>query len=348
MVSIELPSINYRWLQDLTDDTGILQHAKASIADKREGYTTDDNARALIAVLKCYRLAEKEELLNLARIYLSFLLYAQKEDGRVHNFIGYNRHFLDAKGSEDSLGRVLWACGYAQEAPIPKDFRLAAKEIFDKALIWASRSASPRMHALAILGLYHYGNAFPQDKNPRLNVIHLADQLCEAYRQEATQTWQWFEPYLTYANARLPHALFRAYQITRKEDYLDIAEKTFNFLAGKDIVEDMLKPVGNRVWHLRDGERALYDQQPIEASCMVEAASTAFQVTGREIYSRIAFTAFSWFMGTNSKNVVVYNAVTGGCHDGITPEGLNRNQGAEAGLSYLLARLEMEALAKKP
>jgi hypothetical protein len=347
MDSIKLPSINCSWLQALTDDTGILQHAKSSIADRREGYTTDDNARALVAVLKYHRLRGEEQALNLARIYLSFLLHVQKEDGRVHNFIGYNRSFLDGEGSEDSLGRVLWACGYSQDAPIPEHFRMTAKEIFDKSLIWASRSGSPRTHALAILGLYHYAEAFPQDKNPQLNMIHLADRLCEAYRHESTSSWQWFESNLTYANARLPHALFRAYQTTGKQDYLHIAEKTFEFLAATDIIQDMYQPVGNRFWQRRGGERALYDQQPIEASCMVEAASTAFQVTGKQEYSKIAYTAFDWFMGKNSKNIMVYNPATGGCYDGITPEGLNRNQGAESGLSYLLARLEMEALSKK-
>ena len=347
MESIKFPSINCSWLQSLTDDTGILQHAKSSIADRREGYTTDDNARALVAVLKYHKLRGKEQALNLARTYLSFLLYVQKEDGRVHNFVGYNRSFLDDKGSEDSLGRVLWACGYSQDAPIPEDFRMTSKEVFDKSLIWASRSGSPRTHALAILGLYHYARAFPQDKNPQLNVIHLADRLCEVYRHESTLSWQWFEPYLTYANARLPQALFRAYQTTGKQEYLQIAERTFEFLAAKEIVQDMYQPVGNRSWYRRGGERALYDQQPIEASCMVEAASTAFQATGKEKYSKIACTVFDWFMGRNSKNVVVYNPATGGCFDGITPQGLNRNQGAEAGLSYLLARLEMEVLTKK-
>lgn len=347
MVSIKLPSINCNWLQALTDDTGILQHAKSSIADRREGYTTDDNARALIAVLKYHRLRGEEQTLNLARTYLSFLLHVQKEDGRVHNFIGYNRDFLDTEGSEDSLGRVLWACGYSQDAPIPEDFRMTAKEIFDKSLNWASRSGSPRTHALAILGLYHYAKAFPHDKNPQLTMIHLADRLCEAYRHESTSSWQWFESSLTYANARIPQALFKAYQTTGKQTYLQIAEESFEFLVANVIIQDMFQPVGNQFWHKKGEEKALYDQQPIEASCMVDAASAAFHATGKEKYSEIAYIVFNWFMGKNSKNVMVYNPDTGGCFDGITPKGLNRNQGAESGLSYLLARLEMETLSKK-
>lgn len=346
MNSIELPSVNFTWLHDMTDDTGILQHAMSSIGDRREGYATDDNARALLAALRYYEIQDSEEILKLARIYLSFLLYAQRKDGRLHNFIGYDHNFLDDGGSDDSIGRTLWVCGYSQDTSIPEDFRMAAKEIFDRSLIWALRSNSPRTQAFTILGLYHYARAFPEDKNPSLNMIHLADHLCDIYGHTSSDTWQWFEPYITYANPRIPHALFRAYQTTGRKDYLRIAEKTLKFLASNDIVNGIYQPVGNRGWYQRGGKKALYDQQPLEAACMVEAASIAFQVTGKKIYSKMARTAFAWFMGRNSNSVMVYNPVTGGAYDGIAAKGLNRNQGAEAGLSYLLARLEMEILTK--
>ncbi|MFQ5834157.1 MAG: glycosyltransferase [Candidatus Thorarchaeota archaeon] len=328
----------------MTDDTGILQHARSSIGDRRKGYTTDDNARALLAALRFYELQGGEKAPRLARTYLSFLLYVQKEDGRLHNLVGYNHSFLDDWGSDDSLGRVLWACGYSQNTSIPEDFRMAAKEIFDRSLVWALKSSSPRTQAFAILGLYHYAKAFPEDKNPQLNMIHLADRLCEIYKQTSTPKWQWFESYLTYANPRFPQALFRAYQTTGRKDYLHIAERTLKFLVANDIVKGIYQPVGNQSWYKRGGTKALYDQQPLEASCMVEAASTAFQVTGKKTYSKMAWTAFAWFMGKNSSNVMVYNPATGGSYDGITASGLNQNQGAEAGLSYLLARLEMEVL----
>jgi hypothetical protein len=341
---IELPSINCTWLQDMTDDTGILQHARSSIGDRRQGYTTDDNARALLAALRHHELFGGTKTLRLAKIYLSFLLYVQKRDGRLHNFIGYDHTFFDEEGSDDSLGRTLWACGYSQESSLPEDFKLAAKEIFDRSLIWALKSSSPRTIAFAILGLYHYANAFPEDRNPKINATQLADRLCEIYNHTSDSTWDWFEPYLTYANPRLSQALFRAYQMTGKNDYLRIAETTLRFLAANDIVKDVYQPVGNQSWYERGGEKALYDQQPLEASCMVEASSIAFQVTGNKIYSKMAHTAFAWFLGKNSNDVMVYNPTNGGCYDGITDRGLNRNQGAEAGLSYLLARLEMEAL----
>ena len=344
MIPIEFPPINCTWLYDMTDDTGILQHAKSSIGDRREGYTTDDNARALLAILRYHQLIDGEKSLGLVRTYLGFLLYVQEKDGRLHNFIGYDHSFLDEVSSDDCLGRVLWACGYCQETSIPEDVRMAAKEIFDRSLMWVSDSSSPRAQALAILGLYHYAKAFPEDKNPQLNMIHLADRLCELYEQASSPSWQWFEPYITYANARLPHALFRAYQTTHRKEYIRIAEEALKFLAAKNIVEGIYQPVGNQSWYKRGGRKALYDQQPLEASCMVEAASTAFQVTGKKMYSKMARIAFAWFLGKNSNGLMVYNPATGGTHDGISAHGLNRNQGAEAGLSYLLARLEMEVL----
>jgi len=331
----------------MTDDTGILQHAKASIDDRREGYTTDDNARALLCALRYYELHANTKALKLARTYLGFLLYMQKKDGCLHNILGYNRSFLDEVGSDDSLGRTLWVCGYAQNTSIPTDFKMVAKDIFDKGLVWTLKSSSPRAQAFSILGLYHYAKAFPEDKNPPINVTNLADRLCELYRQASTPTWQWFETYLTYANPRLSHALFRAYQITGKKDYLHIAEKTLNFLAANNIVKGVYQPVGNQSWYQLGGEKALYDQQPLEASCMVEAASVAFQVTGKKIYSKMARTAFDWFLGKNSKGVMVYNPDIGSTYDGITADGLSRNQGAESGLSYLLARFEMELHHKR-
>jgi hypothetical protein len=344
VISIDIPLIDCTWLHDMTDDTGILQHATSSIGDRREGYTTDDNARALLATLRCHELLDGEKNLRLVRTYLGFLLYVQEKDGRLHNLIGYNHDFLDEKSSDDSVGHVLWACGYSQDTSIPNDVKMAAKEIFDRSLVWALDFSSPRAQAFTILGLYHYAKAFPRDRNPQLNVIHLADRLCELYRQTSDPKWQWFEPYITYANPRLPHALFRAFQITGRKEYLRIAEKTLKFLAANDIVDGIYQPVGNRGWYTRGGKRAFYDQQPLEASCMAEAASVAFQVTGKRMYSEMAWTAFAWFLGKNSNGVMVYNPDTGGTYDGISARGLNRNQGAEAGLSYLLARLEMDVL----
>ncbi len=243
------------------------------------------------------------------------------------------------------MGRSLWACGYAIQANLSEGVKPTSKEIFDKGFPHTSSFNSPRAKAFTILGLCHYYEAFRYDPNLSKNVVSLADQLTHNYRQVSSPDWRWFEPYLTYINARLSQALFRAYDISGDEKYLQIAKESFDFLVELQVVDEKFAPIGNRGWYMKDGHRALYDQQPIEASCMVEAAVTAFQVTNEEKYQRVAYIAFDWFLGKNSKNAMVYDPTTGACYDGITPQGLNMNQGAEATISYLLARLELETLS---
>jgi len=220
--------------------------------------------------------------------------------------------------------------------------RFLSKEIFDQGFKWVNNFKSPRSIAYTILGLQHYQKAFPRDKNLDLNTRTLANQLCEIYQRTSSPDWQWFEPYLTYANARLPQALFEAYMTSKDITYLKIGEDTLNFLVEKQIIEDKLFPIGNKSKYVKNGEKTLYDQQPLEAECMVQAATTAFRVTQKEKYRKIAHIAFQWFLGKNSQNLEVYNPKTGGCYDGITSQGVNLNQGAESTICYLLARLELE------
>jgi hypothetical protein len=338
------PPIRLDFLKALTDDTGILQHTKYSIPNRKEGYTTDDNARALIACIKFLQLNDDSNVRELANTYLSFLFHMQRTDGKFHNLLSYDRGFLDDIGSEECMGRSLWACGYAILTNLSKGIKHTSKEIFDKGFRHASSFKSPRAKAFTILGLCYYYEAFPHDQNLSKNIASLTDQLLHGYQRVSSPDWYWFEPYLTYVNARLSQALFRAYDIVGDERYLQIAKESFDFLVRVQVIDEKLIPIGNKGWYKKDGQRALYDQQPIEASCMVEAALTAFNVTNEKKYQRVAHIAFDWFLGNNSKNGMVYDPTTGACYDGITPQGLNLNQGAEATISYLLARLELETL----
>ena len=326
----------------LTDDTGILQHTKYSIPNRKEGYTTDDNARALVACAKFLRLHRDSDVSNLANTYLSFLFHMQRPDGKFHNLLRYDRDFLDDMGSEDCMGRSLWACGYTLSANLSKGFKTTSKEIFDKGFRHSSSFKSPRAKAFTILGLCYYYEAFPHDYNLFKNIMSLTKQLLNSYQRASSSDWCWFEPYLTYVNARLSQALFRAYAVTGDERFLHTAKESFDFLVKVQIVDEKFVPIGNRGWYKKDGQRALYDQQPIEASCMAEAALAAFHVTNEEKYQRVAHIAFEWFLGKNTEKVIVYDSTTGACYDGINPQGLNLNQGAEATISYLLARLELE------
>lgn len=339
---MELPAINLDFLRSLTDGTGMIQHTKFAIPQRREGYTTDDNARGLIACVKYLKLRGDADVVDLMDIYLSFLLYMQRPDGRFHNVLGYNRRFRDRVGSEDCMGRSLWACGHVLTSDVPTEKKKLAKEIFDRGFPWIPRCSSPRSKAFAILGLAQYRDAYPQDENVVKNIKMLADQLVMNYRRESSDNWRWFEPYLTYANGRLSQALFETYLKTRDEQYLHVAKESFDFILSLQLINGIFVPIGNNGWYKKGGKRALFDQQPIEAGCMVETALTAFRSTNGEKYEEAAGTIFDWFLGSNSLRVMIYDPETGGCHDGITLNGLNLNQGAEAIVSYLMARLDLE------
>lgn len=331
-------------LRTLTDDRGLLQHTVFIIPDRKEGYCTDDNARALILALKYYQRYRDSQILELAKLYLSFLRYMQREDGKFHNFVDYQFNYLEEEGSEDSFGRALWACGYATTCSISSNMIEAAREIFHRGFPWLDTLTHLRARCFVIMGLvyYYYGNPGAREMLDR--AISLSEDLIQAYHQVAQPDWRWFENHLTYANARLPQSLYLIYQLTGEEKFLQVAEDTFNFLISHTLRKGKFVPVGNRGWYHKGGEYPEYDQQPIEACAMVEAAVTAFQVTEQEKYRQVAKTVFGWFLGRNLQQLTVYDPLTGGCFDGITPQGLNLNQGAESTLSYLLARLTMEEL----
>lgn len=343
---MNLPPIKLDFLRALTDDTGMFQHAKYSIPIRKEGYTTDDNARALIACTKYFSLFKDSEVKKLIDIYLGFLLYMQRSDGRLHNFLSYDRSFIDDVGSEDSIGHTIWACGNCVDSNLEKT-KLLSKEIFDRAFVWTSSFTSPRAKALSMIGLYHYQKAYPKDQNAKLNMKILGDSLLKYYEQSSSSEWKWFESYLTYANGRLPHALFMAYKCTREKKYLQVATESIDFLIRVQMIDDVFVPIGNQGWYKKGSTRAVYDQQSIESACMTEAAIEAFYVTKKEKYRQIAHKSFNWFLGRNLKGVSVYDSETGGCYDGITPLGLNLNEGAEATVCYLQARVELEALGQK-
>jgi hypothetical protein len=341
---LQLPPIKLDYLASITDETGIVQHTKFATPNRREGYTTDDNARALIVCKRHNGLNRSLETAKLADVYLSFLYHMQMDDGRLHNFLSYDRRFLDDAGSDDSLGRALWACGSVINSNLDEEKKLLSKEVFDKALPHAINSTSPRAKAFAVLGLSQYQRTYPNDQALSGRMIELIEQLLKLYQQASSVDWRWFEAYLTYCNGRLPQALFEAYERIREENYLQVAKESFNFILKVQMKNGMFAPIGNKDWYKKGGPRAMFDQQSVEASCMAETALTAFRATRISHFRTTARTIFAWFLGKNTKGLSVYNPNTGGCYDGITSKGLNLNQGAEATITYLLARLDLETM----
>jgi hypothetical protein len=331
------------YLHSFTDDTGVFQHARHCIPKRGEGYTTDDNARALVACAQYSDIKNDPQITKLANIYLAFLNHMQKPDGSFHNYLSYDRRYLDVDGSDDCLGRALWGCGRVVNSGLPANSKLVAKEIFENGLSKVFRLISLRAYASTIFGLYNCYKAEPNDSVFE-NTEKLANLMIKQYHNEAKPDWQWFEPYLTYDNARLPQALFDAYMITEKQVYLDVAKKTLDFILKTQVIGDQFVPVGNMGWYTYGGERPFYDQQPLEAAALVDASVKAFYATKEQRYVETAFLAFEWYLGKNTKNLMMYNPETGGCFDGLNADKVNPNQGAESSISYLMARLKLEEL----
>ena len=335
--------LSLRHLQRLTDCFGIVQHANYGLRDYRTGYTTDDNARALVVAVKHSRIHGDASSRELAERYLAFLMYAHKSDGRFHNFIGFDRKPLDGVGSEDCFGRALWALAWMLQAPPHAGLVGPAERMFHVALRWVSRLEHPRSKAACITALFRWMQAAPMEQERARELARpLVDSLIDRYREHSRPDWDWLLPEMTYANAKLPEALFRGYQMLGEEELLTVARRTMDFLCEKTFVDDLLCLVGNRGWY-RSGADAppLYDQQPIDASAMVDAALAGFDATGAADYLRRAWLALGWFFGRNTQGTPLYDPGTGGCFDALTETGVNQNRGAESTIALLSAQLSV-------
>jgi len=342
-----LPPISFKHLRTMTDDTGILQHAKYSLPNRNEGYCLDDNARALIAVLSGRKQHQSQWHDQAAGTYLSFIYHCQNEDGQFKNFMGYDRQFLESVGSEDSFGRGVYAVGYAIENPLNGGFYALAMEIFQRALPHCSQLQSLRAIAFSILGITSYLKKNSSDEN-MLNLLHqLRAKLCSGFEAHAEEDWQWFEPYMTYCNAILPLALFHSLEYLPDDAVLETAMKSTRFLEETSLSEGFCRPVGCNNFYQKGGECAIFDQQPVDVLSNVLLFLQAYKVTGEHEFFEKALLCNAWFYGKNELRLSLYDAQTGGCCDGLTATGVNQNQGAESTLAYLLCRLAVEAAQAK-
>ena len=334
------PPFDLTHLKRLTDDTGLIQHAKYIVPDRHTGYCLDDNSRALMLCAWAFFLLQSGDAKELISTYFSFTHFMQNPDGRFRNFIDYQRHFLDETGSDDAAGRALWALGYIIWRPPRDAYRSLAYECFKKALPHV-RGLNLRGKALAMLGLVSYLRCYQGDESVTAQLRECADYLLALYKDVADDNWRWFEDIICYDNGIMPMALFQTYSILREEKYLQIARESLGFLEKNMVHNDRLSIVGSRGWYKKGGERAQYDQQPIDAAAMVLAYQSAYRVTREKDYLIKMRRAFGWFLGENDMGMSLYDHETKGCADGLLPEGVSLNQGGESTVSFLMALLAM-------
>lgn len=334
-----LPSFSLDHIKRLTDDTGIIQHAKFGIPNLKEGYCIDDNARALLMVLMTYRQKKDKLALNLAPIYLSYIHYMQNKDGTFRNFLSFSRNFLDEVGSEDSFGRTIWALGYLLYNPPNDAYFQTGKLIFFNAAPNFEKLQSIRSIANSMLGISYYLKSNPTDDSMKETLASLAGKLIKHYQENSSPGWKWFESLLAYDNGMLPLALLYAAEILKNDKIAEIALESTNFLTEVLLKDGYLSIIGNEKWYKKNGERSLFAQQPVDALAMVLMYRQAYQLTKDRDFLAKLFTCFMWFLGENDIRMTLFDYETNGCCDGIENYGVNRNQGAESTLAYLISHL---------
>jgi glycosyltransferase involved in cell wall biosynthesis len=334
-----LPKFSLAHVLRLTDDTGIVQHAKYGIPNLKEGYCLDDNARALIMTLMAYQRSKSTDAFKLLPIYLSYIHYMQTDDGNFRNFLSFSRQYLDEVGSEDSFGRTIWALGYLISGAASNSYREFAMEIFHKSYPHFKALKHIRGQANTIIGIALYLQAYPTDEGMVAEVVRLTQPLIDAYENTRSDDWEWFEESMTYDNAILPLALLYSCEITGNQKAKDIALKTMAFLDKLTLSNGYLSPVGNDGWYYRGGKFPTFDQQAIETMAMVLMHFQAYQIFRKPQYIEKMFLCYKWFLGENTLRAPLYDHETKGCCDGLLPTGINRNQGAESTLAYLISHL---------
>ena len=357
-----VPELKLNHVNALTDDTGMLQHAIFTIPNRAEGYTTDDNARALIFTVLLDQLGSKEAAVSAAGEaanpdwafrYMAFLEHAfNPTKKRFRNFLGYDRRWLEEQGSEDSHGRAVWALGNVLGRSASPGLRGAAGRLFEYSLPAVVEFRSPRACAYAVLGIQEYLHSYPGDRDAQRVRLALAQRLLDMYESIHRPEWKWFENVVAYGNARLPQALLLVGSACGNEPMLTAGLDSLHWLMEKqcDLTSQHFVPIGSQGFYRQGGEQSRFDQQPVEAAGAVSACLQAYRETHDHGWSSKAWSAFNWFLGDNDLQLPLYDSETGGCRDGLHPERANQNQGAESTLSFLMALLEMRSLqhSEKP
>jgi glycosyltransferase involved in cell wall biosynthesis len=338
----ELPPLKLDHLKHITDYTGIFQHALFTVPNYSHGYTTDDNARALLVITLLDELGISDSL-GLASRYLAFIGFAFNDHTkRFRNFMDYQRNWLEELGSDDSHGRALWALGTVLSHSSTPAFNSMAGWLFEQTLPAILSTSSPRAWAFALIGIFEYSQKFAGDRRANQVRDELSGRLLSLYKNNKSEEWPWFEESLSYCNAALSHALLVSGKSIANEEMTNAGLDSLNWLAELQRADaGHFVPIGSNGFYRQGKERARFDQQPVEAQAMVSACLEAYRITKDKVWNREARRAFEWFLGRNDLNLSVYDPTTGGCRDGLHSDRLNENQGAESTLAFLQSLLEL-------
>ena len=343
----ELPDWRLEHLERMTDSTGIFQHATYTIPNFEEGYCTDDNARALLLAVLLDEMGHEEPIVQRVATTSSAFLQAAftRDRKRFRNFMSFDRRWLEDVGSEDCQGRALWALGACVGRSKRPDLPAWAASYFELALTPVPEMTSPRAWAFSLLGIHEYFRRFSGDRVTGQIRDALTGSLVGLYERTATREWPWFEEILSYDNARLSHALIATGRDAGDAQVLEIGLSSLAWLVQvQRAPQGHFRAIGCHGFYRKGGEPARFDQQPVEAYATVAACLEAYRATQDPTWMNEARSSFEWFLGRNDLGQELYDSTTGGCCDGLQEDRVNRNQGAESTLAFLLSLAEMNLL----
>jgi glycosyltransferase involved in cell wall biosynthesis len=345
-----LPILKLDHLYTLSDSTGIFQHASFTVPNFQEGYCTDDNARAFILTLLLQRTGRCTDRSNqLASVYASFLNYAfDHKTKRFRNFMSFDRKWINKPGSEDCHGQAIWALGMGMGLKSQRKFQLLAANLFEAALPVVTTFQSPRAWAFSLIGISEYLSQYSGDRRAEQIREDLVGKLLQRFEDAATSDWPWFEDNVTYANAKLSHALILSGREMNNKKAIEVGLKSLSWLLSIQISDnEMFQAIGSNGFYKKGKKKAQFDQQPIEAQATVSACIEAYNTTGDMQWAVEARRIFEWFLGRNDLGLTMYDPESGGCRDGLHADRLSQNQGAESTLAFLISLEEMYILQSK-
>ena len=322
-----VPAPDFTHLARLTDDTGLLEHARHATARREHGYCTDDVARGLVVTSR--EPDPSATVTRLAECYLTFLVHAQDAAGRFHNRLTYDRRWNDQPGLGDWWGRALWGLGTAASRS-PKPW------IRQEAMLAFTRGAtqrSPHTRAMVFAGLGAAEVLRADPTNAAADALLTAAAAAVGSPGEDPD-WTWPQQQLTYANASLAEVVIAAGDLTADRPLLGTGVRMLTWLRDIQLLDGGLSVISAAGWR-HHTPRARYDQQPIEVAALADAYTTAATATGDPRWYDGVRLAAAWFMGDNDASVPMWDPATRGGYDGLNSHGANLNQGAESTLALI-------------
>lgn len=342
------PEVNFSHLRRMTNHTGLLQHAVYSVPDRKWGYSTKDNARALIVSTLNWKMFKEEQILPLVDTYLGLLNHAlDYETGEVKGKLKYNGDWQE-EADEVSHGCMLFALGWTVSHP-PTDAILGmSARLFQQSVGAAMHFDSLPAQAYAVLGALHYLERFNGETQALEVATTLSRQLMEQLDANTGKDWIWFDGVVGEDNARLPQALIFAGQQLNNERMLTKGIEALDWLISvQTSANKHLSLIGNGGWLRAGEEKARFNQRPSEANALIDACQQAFLATKDTRWHEAMEWAFNWFFGDNDMQTALYDYNTGGCYDRLQPAGVNFNQGGESLACFLLSLHRLHQVAYK-